>query len=194
MKEKKLIEKLKIVLAFILGIIISGSGVYAATILFNSNIVSYDNTSSGLTSTNVQAAIDELYAKTKPQYYAFGNYYGWCPSNDTNCYSYEQFPITSTTPPSGKNVYAAKYADGGYGICMKRNGSEHCFRGRNWIAEKEHIKKVFSDISCTVYSSSVRCDASDFHCVVNSGGRVDCNDHATSEYCYVYMDGYVFCS
>ena len=46
---------------FILGALIFGTiGVSAAT-YFESNAVTYDNTESGLTSTNVQGAIDELY-------------------------------------------------------------------------------------------------------------------------------------
>ena len=46
---------------FILGVIISGTSVYAATLLANS--ISYDNTSSGINANNVQDAIDSLYTK-----------------------------------------------------------------------------------------------------------------------------------
>lgn len=204
MKKFIVLLKNKIIIAFILGLIISGSGVYAATILYNSNQVGYDNASSGFASTNVQDAIDELYIKAypwvypndmgTPQYYAYGKYKGWCSSTDTNCNSMADFSTTSTTPPSGKNVYAAKFIDRGYGVCIKRNGSEHCFRGRNWIAEKEHIKKVFSDISCNVDSSYVRCNASDFYCSVYSDGRVSCNDYGTNAGCVVKYNGYVECS
>ena len=47
---------IKLVVAFILGVIISGTGVYAA-ILYASSDVSYDNTSSGMSATNVQDAL-----------------------------------------------------------------------------------------------------------------------------------------
>lgn len=49
---------------FILGIIVAGGTVYAATVL-NSNSISYDNSNSTLSSTNVQDAIDELYEKSE---------------------------------------------------------------------------------------------------------------------------------
>lgn len=53
------------IFSFILGaIIFGGISAYAATILSSSS-VSYSNTNSGLSSTNVQGAIDELYNKAK---------------------------------------------------------------------------------------------------------------------------------
>lgn len=51
----------KIFVGFVIGIIVSCSVVYVtAEKLINSSEVKYDNSSSGLTSTNVQAAIEEL--------------------------------------------------------------------------------------------------------------------------------------
>ena len=47
---------------FILGIIVAGGGVYAATVVSGST-VTYDNSTSGLSSTNVQDAVDELSGK-----------------------------------------------------------------------------------------------------------------------------------
>ena len=202
--KKFLLGNIKTVVAFILGIIISGTTVYAATILFASSEVSYDNTSSGMSATNVQDALDELYTKASkwlnpndmgtPQYYATtGEYKGWCTSTDTNCNSFADFPTTATTPPSGKNVYAVKYEDGQYGVCIQRNGKEHCFRGRNYKAEAKHVQEVFSDISCDVDSSYVGCDASDFGCAVNASGYVRCYDCGTSESCTVDAGGSVRC-
>ena len=56
-------KKEKIFLIFGIIIITIGScvSVFAANYLYNSNEVSYDNTSSGIQSDNVQGAIDELY-------------------------------------------------------------------------------------------------------------------------------------
>ena len=56
----------KIIIGIFIGIIISGVGAYAATILFNSDKVRFDNTSANLTLNNtsvnnVQDAIDALY-------------------------------------------------------------------------------------------------------------------------------------
>ena len=203
-KLRKLLKTtIKIVLAFIIGGIVFGTiGAYAATTLLSQSVY-YNNSTSGATSTNVQGAIDELYTRSNtwinpnnmgtPQYYAFGTYKGWCSSADTSCKSYADFPTTETTPPSGKNVYAAKYADGQYGVCIKRNGTEHCFRGRNWKAEREHVQKVFSDNSCGVSSSSVHCSASDFFCYVFANGHVTCSDYGMSEGCYVNDGGFVNC-
>jgi len=139
-----------------------------------------------------------------PQYYATtGTYKGWCSSTDTNCNSYADFPTTSTTPPSGKNVYAAKYKDGQYGVCIKRNGKEHCFRARNYKVEAKHVQEVFSDVGtydsstglgCRVTSSYVSCDASAFYCDVTSNGSVLCYDSGPNERCNVFTVGSVRCS
>lgn len=59
MKKK---EKIMIITLFIAAIILSSSiSIFATTCIFNSVDVSYDNSNSGLTSTNVQASLDELY-------------------------------------------------------------------------------------------------------------------------------------
>ena len=53
----------KNIIGFIVGVILcTGTFVYAA-VTFPSNEVSYDNTESGLSSTNVKGAIDELYTE-----------------------------------------------------------------------------------------------------------------------------------
>ena len=56
-------EYLKVLLSFVVGIFLALGIGYAATIFFNSNVVSYDNSNSDLTSTDVQGALDELYNK-----------------------------------------------------------------------------------------------------------------------------------
>ena len=204
-KIKELFKKnIKLVIGFIVGGIVFGTvGVYAATTLLSQSVY-YNNSTSGATSTNVQGALDELYTRASkwlnpndmgtPQYYAFGKYKAWCSSTDTYCGTYEAFPTTSTTPPSGKNVYAVKYEDEQYGLCIKRNGKEHCFRGRNYKAEAKHVQEVFSDISCYVRRSYVWCSASDFSCSVNSGGEVQCSDRGASKNCLLNVSGYVACS
>ena len=67
MKEKIRKTLKNRILIFILGgLIFSSVSVYAIT-YFPSNDVTYDNTKSGLTSTNVQGAIDELYKTCKTE-------------------------------------------------------------------------------------------------------------------------------
>ncbi len=206
---KNLSTKVKVITAFILGLVVSGGAAYAATILMNADQVGFDKTNTSLSSTDVQGALDELYARADtwlnpndmgtPQYYAFGQYKGWCSSTDTDCNSYADFPTTSTTPPSGKNVYAVKYEDGQYGVCMQRNGKEHCFRARNYKAEAKHVQEVFSDISCNVLpsfegQSVVACIASDFRCTVYADGGVNCYDIGTRRYCGVNAGSNVNCT
>lgn len=62
---KKIFKNLKInfVTGLIIGAVLAGSGVYAAT-LVNSKNVTYDNSTSKASSTNVQDALDELYNNT----------------------------------------------------------------------------------------------------------------------------------
>lgn len=68
---KKIVNKLKqnakIIAAFVLGAILTGGTVYAATVLPSSQ-VGYDNSTSGLAATDVQGALDELYQKTRNLY------------------------------------------------------------------------------------------------------------------------------
>ena len=63
---KKIVNKLKqnakIITAFVLGAILTGGTVYAATVLPSSQ-VGYDNSASGLAATDVQGALDELYTR-----------------------------------------------------------------------------------------------------------------------------------
>ena len=56
-------EKIKIIVAFILGVILTGTTVYAATIISSIN-VGYSNENSKLVADNVQDAIDEVYDKS----------------------------------------------------------------------------------------------------------------------------------
>lgn len=151
--------------------VLSITTVYAATILFASNQVSYDNTTSGLSSTNVQGALDELYTRANT----------WIDP------SYIDFGTLATN--TAKTVLASKN-----GVCIKRNNKVSCFKANNWAVEKDHIQQVFSDISCDGGSSGVFCIASDFFCVGYSYGYVHCNDESDSSGCDVDSDGSVSCN
>lgn len=85
---KKIIKNnIKVLIAFILGGIIIGTcGVYAATVI-NASDVSYSNASSGMTSENVQGAIEELNTKIeadKIKAYKF-NYPNCITGEETTC-------------------------------------------------------------------------------------------------------------
>lgn len=64
---KKIVNKIKqnakVITAFVLGAILTGGTVYAATVLPSSQ-VGYNNSASGLAATDVQGALDELYARS----------------------------------------------------------------------------------------------------------------------------------
>ena len=66
MKEKTKQFLKKYLIGFILGVVSAGVVIVYAETYFPSNDVTYDNTESGLTSTNVQGAIDELYGVCFP--------------------------------------------------------------------------------------------------------------------------------
>ena len=70
-KEKK--YNYKYVIGLFIGLIVSVTGVYAAT-TYNANIVYYSNTNSSLVSDDVQGAIDELANKFTPLSSCPGNY------------------------------------------------------------------------------------------------------------------------
>ena len=61
---KILKKNYKLLIGFILGLVVAVTGVYAATVITSKDI-SYDNTTSKLSSTNVKDALDELSKKTE---------------------------------------------------------------------------------------------------------------------------------
>ena len=165
MKLRNFIKNnLKIVIAFTLGLLVAGTGVYAATVIAASSVGYTDNSSLG--ATNVQNAIDKLYAKADNQYFDFA---------------------TAKANTTGK-VFASKK-----GVCISRNKTVYCFKINNYDIEKDHVQQVFSDVSCDVYPSAVDCNASDFDCFVNSDGYVDCRDNSGHSKCNVNPSGDVRC-
>lgn len=161
---KHLKKNYKIIIGIIIGAVISGCGVYAATVIAAASVTYSDNTSLG--ATNVQDAIDKLYAKADNQYFDLA---------------------TAKANTTGK-VFASKK-----GVCISRNKTVYCFKINNWDVEQNHIQQVFSDISCNVSSSRVHCSASDFGCYVYSSGRVGCSDNSGSSGCNVVASGDVRC-
>ena len=72
----------KFIFGIFTGLILASTFVYAATYIAASNQVSYNNADSGLTSTDVQGALDELYTMY--------NVNGSCPAG------YTQYPLTGS--------------------------------------------------------------------------------------------------
>lgn len=93
MKEKiKKIFKNRIFI-FVLGILLSGSVSVLAVTYFPSNDVTYDNSASGLSSTNVQGAIDELYKTCTEKSPASETITDLLPSNPDELYKDEHGDI-----------------------------------------------------------------------------------------------------
>lgn len=167
---KKFLKKnYKFILGIFVGILVSSISVYAAGELFASSIV-YVNLQSGLTSTNVQDAVDELSTKADT----------WI---DPSSIDFATF-----TTNEAKTIYASSK-----GLCIQRNGKLNCLKVNNWEEEKEHIQSVFSDVSCRVNSVQVDCTASDFTCGVEDSGAVVCYDLLNSSNCDVISNGTVNC-
>ena len=82
---KKLLKKnIKLLIGIIVGLLITGTTVYAATILYQGNQVGFDNTNAGLTKNNqpvdnVQDALDAIYTKVPPCNLKLGDYFSLTP-------------------------------------------------------------------------------------------------------------------
>ncbi len=165
------------IIGFIIGGIVFGSlGVYAAGVIA-ANEVTYSNASSGLSSTNVKGALDELNTKATEK---IEEAEMKCPSGN----------LCSKTNLH-KTIFASKM-----GICINRNNILQCFKINNYDVEKKRIQQVFSDISCYIDSDgSMICRASDFDCRVYSNGDVGCEDNYDNMItgCRVESDGSADC-
>ena len=118
---ERIINKLKVskknIICFILGaIIFSAISVYAAT-YFPSNQVTYNNSASGLSSTNVQGAIDELY-NTCSSAVSSGDYLYYAVNSYTS--------VAMTIGPSGGKLYRCN-VDGNSCTSIKNIGGTSSF-------------------------------------------------------------------
>ena len=116
MKKKKSYNY-KILVGLVIGIFLSVTGVYAATTYVGNGVdLTYDNSKSGLSSTNVQDALDELYGKSCPDGYvclkkkntlALGDYVKMTPtkSSYTTDTSKTGYTSTQTIKPQELNLW-----------------------------------------------------------------------------------------
>ncbi len=109
--KKRIKRNYKLVLGIIIGVIISAVGVYAATTISSANI-SYDNKASGLTSTNLKGAIDELYGKSDIRKQGkFVSAYTYSTSNSTKCITGEESTCKKTECYKMKTANSCKAGD-----------------------------------------------------------------------------------
>ena len=174
--QKFIKTNIKILLGIIIGVLISGSVVFAATIAIDAAQVTYNNSNTSLTSTNIKDALDELYTKSNSSYYLLKKYKTLSETPKYYACDNRNAPTTEspTTPPTCTTVYIGLYEDEQYGICIKKDGTQHCFRYNNWLVEKEHIKDVFPEGHCRyMYEQGkniVRCSGGTFNCYVGADG------------------------
>lgn len=167
--KKFLSGKVKLIVAFVFGLVVTSTLVYATTILYSSDEVSYDNSLSGLVSTNVQGAIDELFTKAN-----------LCGSTSGDSiytpisYGFDYIDEYTSASEVPHQVFLVKYRGlRKYGVCIE--GGD-CFRYNNYDEEKIHIQKVFENLggSCEFYSTSIACSYSSTYCEIYSDGEVNC--------------------
>lgn len=181
-------SKTKFILGLILGIILTGGGVYAATI-GNSKDVYYDNATSNLSSTNVQDALDELYDKinNKLTTYALGT-----PTINS------PVDFQEVIASSGSNVFVKKQGSQ-LSVCLYYNNRLFCMKNgtENWETNKAMLNTTtFPGTTCPspTSSSSASCYDDSFECEAYTNGDVYCYDPHAGLFCGVRADGRVECN
>lgn len=164
--KKILKSNYKVVLGVVIGIIISAVGVYAATTIPSSNI-SYNNSKSGLTATNLNGAIDELYERVNKR----GSVE--LSIGDKVIFGTEKFYILSIADDYvellamynlkvGKNYGSENYDSDGRGIsvigdrtgiqdknCTGQSGPQQIYDGKSLVEEN------FFGSTCTDWTSPI---------------------------------------
>ena len=152
MKKGK--EKLKILLAFIIGFLLSSGIVYGAT-LYTATEVSYDNTNSGTSNTNVQGAVDELYEKAKLTFSLSSN-----DSSPTYKGKEGEVVIVSDVIPS--KYYFLNEAPvnptAGDVWLVESNTGAYAASGINIsaiiVAAKQYINSTWIEVACYIYQNN----------------------------------------
>lgn len=107
---KKIVNKLKqnakAIAAFVLGIVLAGGTVYAATVLPSSQ-VGYDNSASGLAATDVQGALDELYEKSERN--CKSGFVYVITANGYSCNHYNNYITLTITGAGNKRVFSSDF-------------------------------------------------------------------------------------
>lgn len=159
-------KNIKIMVGIIIGIILTGISAYAATIIDSKNVL-YDNTTSGLDSTNVQEAINEVYKKADIRNYE--NIVSAYTYNSTTCVTGEENTCVktdcykSTTAGSCKAGDIIKYKVNDTDIVtfhvMYDNGTTLTMQSQKnivystpWISKLEYAAENTDGTSCN-YSS-----------------------------------------
>ena len=172
---KKVKSNLKVVFAFILGVIAAHTTVYAATILFDSVNVGYDNTNTGLQDSNgndvedVQTAIDELY-ETAKEYSSDIYVFGTPATGSTTNYTL----LDKTVFIKSKNSVNS--------VCILKNGL-HCFDDTNNSYTISKLRELFGNGNCTENEYLTRCSDDTYSCAVYNDSGLECSNVNSCEFC-----------
>ena len=179
----KFIKKnFKLIIAFSLGLVLAGTGVYAANTIYSKN-VTYDNSNSGLSSVNVQDALDELYLKMYPSKFYKKLYESSVRDDKSSTYVSSSDGINFSNVSSdtnGKGLYmASEYSDYKYPILYYRGDVDNnnlIFAGFCWkivrTTETGGIKLIYNGVpsngTCNNTGSSSQIGTSSFNSNDNS--------------------------
>lgn len=183
----------KIVVSFLLGVILSGTTVYAAAIIASAD-VSYSNTASGLTSTDVQSAIDELSHKMlthcpdgyecvkKPTETITGNFAFGNPTTSSST------DYSSVLKSNNTNVLM-RLNNSVLNICIYINNSLKCMDASN---AESTLSSIMGSSSCTdttggngfINAPGKKCSNSSFSCsIFPRYNYVECSDLINKKSC-----------
>ena len=146
----------RFIIGIVIGILLTGTSVYAANTIYSKN-VTYDNSGSGLSSVNVQDALDELYLKMYPSRFYKKLYESAVRDDKSSTYvssndGIDFSEISSNT--NGKGLYiSSEYSDYKYPILYYRgdvNNNNLIFAGFCWkivrTTETGGIKLIYNGV------------------------------------------------
>ena len=184
----------------ILGVIISASSVFATSVL-TSDKVSYDNTNSKLSSTNIKDAIDEVNEKatTKldeaknscpdgyecnkiftPKYFAFIE--GDFTKEELKAKNITNYQEINSSPDFFTPFVAALSIDGEVGIC-DISSKLFCIKTGDYENSITKLKEHFGESSCTSYLGYYSCNYSGLTYDVVQDGTVNFSVNDSSIRC-----------
>ena len=153
---KILKKNYRFIIGIVIGILLTGTSVYAANTIYSKN-VTYDNSNSKLSSSNVQDALDELYLKMYPSQFYKKLYESAVRDDKSSTYvssndGIDFSKISSDT--NGKGLYiASEYTDYKYPILYYRgdvNNNNLIFANFCWkivrTTETGGIKLIYNGV------------------------------------------------
>ena len=204
-KIKAFVKKnYKVVIGIIIGIAISvGIGVSAVA----TKDIEYDNTTSGLTSTNLQGAIDEIYEKAKKTEFKVGDYVSMTPTKTSFTIPQTLTGYTSnqTITPNELNLWRvirinndktvdmiSEYVSSSNVYFKGSTGYQNYIGTLNYIAKQYENKKYTSGSRCMGYDGTQTEYITDTHAILSTSApsTYDTEDRDSGELLYYETLGF----